>query len=70
MKWDEINYDRFDYLYHICNLPDSLIADLFDVPKSTVTKKRKEFGITLGQSGKDRNDVSSYLDFEEVQRTV
>lgn len=63
LKWDEINYDRFDYLYNICNYTDSIIAGLFDVPKRTVTTKRKELGITLLDSGKVRNDVSSYLDF-------
>lgn len=63
LKWDEINYDRFDYMYNICNFADSTIADLFDIPKRTVTNKRKELGIPLFDPGETRNDVSSYLDF-------
>lgn len=39
MNWDKIDHDRFDYLYNICNLSGSLLAELFDIPKSTVTKK-------------------------------
>ena len=70
LKWDGINYDRFDYLYIKCNFTDGMIADLFDVPKSTVTKKRKEFGITMGFStGYEKNDVSSYLDFVDEEST-
>ena len=63
LKWDEVNYARFDYLYNECNFTDGIIAGLFDVPQRTVTAKRKELGITLFGSSIDRNDVSSYLDF-------
>ena len=70
LKWDEINYNRFDYLYNKCHFADSMIADLFDVPKRTVTKKRKELNITIFDTmfpSNDHNDVSSYLDFIYTQ---
>lgn len=66
LKWDEMDYNRFDYLYNKCHLVDSAIADLFDVPKRTVTNKRKELGITQFDtifSSNGLNDVSSYLDY-------
>ena len=70
LKWDEINYNKFDYLYNKCNFSDSTIADLFNVPKINVTTKRKELGITMfGDSliRNARNDVSSYLDFVNTE---
>ena len=70
LKWDEINYNRFDYLYNKCHFTDSMIADLFDVPKITVTNKRKELNITIFDTmfpSNDQNDVSSYLDFIYTQ---
>ena len=74
LKWDEINYDRFHYLYNSCNFSDSLIADLFDVPKIKVTKKRKELGISILLNTLDKvfNEdsqycVSSYLDFSNYR---
>lgn len=66
LKWDDMNYNRFDYLYNWCDFSDNTIAELFDVPKSKVTAKRKELGITMFDKmfrEDDRNDVSSYLDF-------
>jgi len=70
LKWDEINYNRLNYLYNKCNFPDATIAALFDVSKRTVTNKRKEFGISILFNAinnvlqePDHNDVSSYLDF-------
>ena len=73
LKWDEINYNRFDYLYNKCHFVDNTIADLFDVPKRTVTNKRRELGITQFDTifpNNDLNDVSSYLDFYAFFRQV
>ena len=72
LNWDEINHSRFDYLYNICHFTDGMIADLFDVEKRTVTKKRKELGITQFDTlfpNNALNDVSSYLDFICMQST-
>jgi hypothetical protein len=66
LKWDEINYNRFDYLYNKCGFADSTIAELFGISKKMVTTKRKELGIFMFDNWvprDDRNDVSSYLDF-------
>ena len=74
LKWDEVNYARFHYLYNSCNFSDSLIAELFDVPKREVTKKRKELGISMLLNTLDKvfNEdspicVSSYLDFSNYR---
>jgi len=71
LKWEEVNYNRLDYLYNKCNFSDSLISELFDVPKRTVTNKRKELGITIFDNAfpsNNLNDVSSYLDFIFIDR--
>ena len=66
LKWDEINFNRFDYLYNKCHFSDNMIANLFDVSKKTVTNKRKELNITIFDTIfpiNVHNEVSSYLDF-------
>ena len=69
LKWDEINYNKLNYLYNKCVFTDNMVADLFDIPKIAVIKKRKEFGIlallnsfssVLGEN--NLNHIRSYLD--------
>jgi len=70
LKWDELNYNRLDYLCNKCHFPDGIIAELFDVPKRKVAEKRKALGITMFDNlfgGNTQNNVSSYLDFASTE---
>ncbi|MDQ0362521.1 hypothetical protein [Breznakia pachnodae] len=41
IKWDEINHDQLFYLAVELNIPDSVLAIMFDVTKNQVTYKRR-----------------------------
>ncbi len=45
LNWDNISYDVLYQLWGEEHKPDSVIAELFDVPVSRVTKKRREWDI-------------------------
>jgi hypothetical protein len=47
-QFDEITENELYKLYITENLPDSVVASLFDVSKKEVTKKRYKYGIKLG----------------------
>ena len=44
--WNELTKEELKHLYYNEGLSDRQIADLFGVPKSKVTYKRKKFGIS------------------------
>lgn len=47
LDWNNISKDQLRHLFFLDNIPDSLIAKLYDVTKNKVTYKRKKLGITF-----------------------
>lgn len=47
MKWEQVDKRELERLYYEENLPDSIIAERFNVSKSEVKKKRKLYNISM-----------------------
>lgn len=45
-KWDAITYDELYDLFCVKSYPDAIIADMYNVEKKEVTKKRRKMDIT------------------------
>ena len=50
LDWQEITKEQLEELFINENISDSMIADLYDISKSSVTYKRKKWDITLRDS--------------------
>lgn len=47
MKWEQVDQRELERLYYEENLPDSAIAERFGIPKKEVTKKRRQYNISM-----------------------
>ena len=47
MEWEQVGELELERLYYEENLPDSLIAERFGIPKNEVKKKRKLYNISM-----------------------
>lgn len=47
LKWEDISKEQLSCLFYENNIPDSLIADLYDTTKSKVSYKRKKWNIKM-----------------------
>ncbi|ADZ82901.1 hypothetical protein [Cellulosilyticum lentocellum] len=45
-EWDAITYDELYDLFCVKSFPDSMIANMYNVEKKEVTKKRRKWDIT------------------------
>lgn len=66
IKWSDITKNQLKYLYIDKQLPDSAIANMFNIEKSQVTYKRRKFNISLKSCWYDSFRVNHKEEYTKI----
>jgi len=72
ITFDDLTYEKMVYLWGFCNLPDSVIADKCGVPKSRITRLRRDkYNISLmNMNDHIENAFGSEMSFREEGNAI